>query len=90
MLDDAPLRGAACADLLAQAAAELPAVAMALQAVERGLALLTVEIALDQDGFATCILCDETRGDRETLLVEMGPDTGEQLPAGDRPLEAFR
>ena len=77
MIDDTPLRSAA-ADLIAAAGEQVPAIGLALAAVEQGLGRITVETVIGPEGVWSAVYFDAERGDREVTLIELGPDTGEQ------------
>jgi hypothetical protein len=67
---DTALRHAA-ADLIAAAKREIPAIALALQAVERGLGTIAVEVSVGKEGVTTMILFDDG-GAREKVLLSVG------------------
>jgi hypothetical protein len=69
-INDSALRSAA-ADLIAAAKREVPAIGFALQAVERGLGTIAVEVSIGPAGITTMILFDDG-GDREPVLMSLG------------------
>jgi hypothetical protein len=70
-IDDTAIRSAA-ADLIASARHEIPAIGLALQAVEQGLGTIAVEVSIGPAGVTTAILFDDDGGDRETVLLTVG------------------
>jgi hypothetical protein len=69
-IDDSALRAAA-ADLIGSARREIPAISLALQAVEQGLGTLAVEVSIGPGGVTTMIGFDDG-GDRERVLLQVG------------------
>ena len=68
------------ADLIAAARREVPIIDLALNAVEQGFGMPTVETSIGPDGATTNLICFDDGGDYEALLLKR---TGRQLDSAD-------
>ena len=68
------------ADLIAAARREMPIIDLALNAVEKGFGMPTVETSIGPDGATTNLICFDDGGDHEALLLKR---TGRQLDSAD-------